>query len=332
VRILTAADQRRALTMSDAMETVARALIEYSAGRTDSPIRTAIPVPGSGGTSLFMPALVEQAEGLGVKFVSVFPHNKELGKQTIYGTVVLADVQTAEPVALLEASYLTALRTGAASGLAANLLARPDTHTVGVIGTGGQAPMQLRGIMAVRPIREVRLFNRHPDKAYRLAQEMVEEYAERHVRFVVCMTPEDAVRDVDMIITATNSLNPVFPAEMVNPGMHISAIGSFRPGMQELPPGVIAPSAKVVVDSREAALEESGDLVIPIRDGLFRPDDIYAELGELAAGKKPGRERPDEVTVFKSVGLAVMDMVVGKAMYDRSLALGLGTEVDLFSA
>lgn len=332
MRILTAADQRRALTMPEAMEAVTRALIEYSAGRADSPIRTAIPVPGSGGTSLFMPALVEQAGGLGLKFVSVFPRNKELGKQTIYGTVVLADVATAEPIALLEASYLTALRTGAATGLATKLLARRDAQTVGLIGTGGQAPMQLRGVMAVRPVKEVRLYNRHPYKAYKLAQEMTEEFASRQVRFVVTLTPEDAVRDVDIIITATNSLNPVFPANLVVPGMHINAVGSFRPGMQELPPGVVSPSAKVVVDSREAALEESGDLVIPIRDGLFRPDDLYGELGELAAGKKPGRERPDEVTIFKSVGLAAMDLVVGRAIYDRAVASGLGTEVDLFAS
>jgi len=332
VRILTAADQRRALTMAEAMEAVSLALTEYSAGRADSPVRTNIPVPGSGGSALFMPALVEHAGGLGVKFVSVFPRNKEIGKQTIYGTVVLADVETAEPIALLEASYLTALRTGAAAGVAARLLARQDAHTVGLIGTGGQAAMQLRGVISVRSIREVRLFDRHPDSAYKLAQEMSEEYAARKIKFVVGLTPEDAVRGVDIIMTATNSLNPVFPGDLVAPGMHISAIGSYRPGMQELPPGVISPSARVVVDSREAALEESGDLVIPIRDGLFRPEDIYAELGELTAGKKPGRERNDEITVYKSVGLAAMDMVVGRVIYDRALALGLGTEVDLFAS
>ncbi|HYG59538.1 MAG TPA: ornithine cyclodeaminase family protein [Symbiobacteriaceae bacterium] len=331
MRILTAADQQRVVTMPEAMEAVTHALIEYSAGRADSPVRTAIPVPGSGGTSLFMPALVEQAGGLGVKFVSVFPRNRELGKRTIFGTVILANVETAEPYALLEASYLTALRTGAAAGLSAKLLARNDAHTIGLIGAGAQAPMQLRGVLGVRPIREVRLFDRHPDQAYRLAQEMSEEFAHRHIRFVVCLTPEDTVRGVDIIITATSSLSPVFPIELVQPGMHIIAIGSFRPGMQELPPGVISPSAKVVVESREAALEESGDLVIPIRDGLFRPEDIYAELGELASGKKPGRERPEEVTVFKSVGLAVMDMVVGKAVYDKAVEKGLGTEVDLFA-
>ncbi len=316
--------------MEEAIDAVAAALMEFSAGRADSPMRTAVPVTERNGTSLFMPALVARAGGLGVKFVSVFPQNKTLGKPTISGVLVLADVKTAEPIALLEASYLTALRTGAATGLATRLLAREDAHTVAIIGTGAQAPWQLRGIMAVREIREVRLYNRHPDKAYRCSQEIAAQLPPgRQPRIVVCLTPEDVVRGADIVVTATNSFTPVFPAGLVEPGMHVNAIGSFRPTMQELPPGVISPAAKVVVESREVALEESGDLVIPVRDGLFRPEDIYAELGEIAAGKKPGRAADDEVTVFKSVGLAVMDVVVGRAIYDRAVAMGIGQEVDL---
>ncbi|MFZ5826861.1 MAG: ornithine cyclodeaminase family protein [Bacillota bacterium] len=329
MRILAVDDQKKTLTMADAIEAVGRALAEFSAGRADSPIRTALPVPGVRGTSLFMPALVEREGGLGVKFVSVFPRNRELGKKTIYGVLVLADVETAEPIALLEASYLTALRTGAAAGLATRHLSRPDSHTVALIGTGAQAPFQLRGVMAVREIREVRLYNDKPDAAYRLAAQMREELGAKAPHFVVCLTPEDVVRQADIVITATNSLTPVFPGGLIGPGVHINAIGSFRPNMQELPPGVIHPHSKVVVESREVAVEETGDLVIPIREGIFRPEQIYAELGEIAAGKKPGRERPDEITVFKSVGLAAMDMVVGRAMYDRAVALGLGTAVNL---
>lgn len=329
MRILGVEDQKKTLTMTEAIEAVARALSEFSAGRADSPIRTALPVPGARGTSLFMPALVEQAGGLGVKFVSVFPRNKEMGKKTIYGVLVLADVETAEPIALLEASYLTALRTGAAAGLATKFFARTDSSTVALIGTGAQAPFQLRGVMAVREIREVRLYNNKPDPAYRLAGQIREELGDKAPHFVVSLTPEDVVRGADIVITATNSFTPVFPSGMIGPGVHINAIGSFRPNMQELPPGVIHPHSKVVVESREVAVEETGDLVIPIREGIFRPEHIYAELGEIASGKKPGRERPDEITVFKSVGLAAMDMVVGKAIYDRAVALGLGMEIDL---
>lgn len=329
MRILSVADQKRILTMREAMDAVALALTEYSAGRADSPVRIGLPVPGARGTSLFMPALVEGAGGLGVKFVSVFPQNKEIGKQTIYGVLVLADPATAEPIALVEASYLTALRTGAASALATRYLARHDSTSVALIGTGGQASMQLRGVMAVRQIREVRLFNRHPDKAYRFARALTEELGADAPHFIISLTAEDAVRGADIVITATNSVEPVFPRGLIGQGVHINAIGSFRPHMQELPPGVIHPSAKVVVESRAVAMEETGDLVIPMRDGIFKPEEIYAELGEIAAGKRKGREQPDEVTIFKSVGLAAMDMVVGRAMYDRAVALELGTEVTL---
>jgi ornithine cyclodeaminase len=315
--------------MSEAIDAVALALTEFSAGRAESPVRISLPVPGARGNSLFMPGLVEGAGALGVKFVSVFPHNRELGKKTIYGIVVLADPTTAEPIALLEASYLTALRTGAGSALATKYLARPESATVGLIGTGAQAEMQLRGVMAVRDIRKVRLFDQFPDSAYRFAQVLTDSLGPEAPQFIVSLTAEDAVRDADIIITATNSLTPVFPRGLVAPGTHINAIGSFRPHMQELPPGVIYPSAKVVVESRETALEETGDLIIPIREGIFRPEDIYAELGEIASGKKKGRERPDEITVWKAVGVAAMDMVVGRRMYDRAVALGLGTELDL---
>jgi ornithine cyclodeaminase len=235
VRILSVADQERILTMPQAIDAVALALSEYSAGRADSPVRTGLPVPGAQETSLFMPALVEGAGGLGVKFVSVFPLNKEIGKKTIYGVLVLADPATAEPIALLEASYLTALRTGAASGLATRCLARQDSVSVALIGTGGRAAMQLRGVMAVRPIREVRLFNHHPDKAYRFAQALTEELGPEAPHFIIGLTAADAVRGADIVITATNSLEPVFSRGLIGPG-------------------VINPSAKVVVESREVAL------------------------------------------------------------------------------
>lgn len=316
--------------MAETIDLVATALVELSAGRADAPTRLAVPVPAQNGTCLFMPALVGRAGALGVKYISAFPRNKERGRPALSGALILADANTGEPIALLEAAYLTALRAGAVTGLATRLLARGDARTVAIIGTGAQAPWQLEGILAVREVREVRLYNHHPDKAYRCAQEIAARLPPgRQPRIVVCLTPEDVVRGADIVVTATDSPTPVFPAGLVEPGMHVNAIGSFRPTMQELPPGVISPAAKVVVESRQVALEESGDLVIPVRDGLFRPEDIHAELGEIAAGKKPGRVSPDEVTVFKSVGLAAMDVVVGRAIYDRAVAMGIGQEVDL---
>lgn len=317
------------LSVSEAIDAVADALMAYSAGEAVSPVRLSVPVPSQAATSLFMPALVENLGGLGLKFVSVFPHNQAQGKKTINGVVVLAHAETGEPLAMLEASYLTALRTGAASGLATKLLARPDAATVALIGTGGQAGMLLRSIQAVRDIRDVRVYSRTRANAERFAAAMAEEFAGAGISYRAMDSAAAAVDGADIVVTATNSETPVFPAGLIAPGTHINAVGSFRPTMQELPDGVVSKQAKVVVECRHAALEESGDLVKPIAAGLFEPDDIYAELGEIAAGRRPGRQSPDEITVFKSVGLAAMDIVVGKAMYDRAVKQNMGTIVDL---
>jgi ornithine cyclodeaminase len=324
--ILSAEDQQKALTMSEAIDAVGTALVEVSAGRAITPIRTAVPVRGAEGVSLFMPSLVEAAAGLGVKFVSVFPHNKKRGKKTIYGVLVLADVETAEPLALLEASYLTVLRTGAASGLATRYLARQDAKVLGVIGTGAQSRGIISAIQEVRSIEEIRLYNRTPGKANILAEELG---GKGNLSIRVVDSEEQAVAGADIIATATNSMSPVFSAEHIGSGVHVNAVGSFRPDMQELPSGLFVRKPKVVVESIEAALEETGDLLVPIEQGLFSSSEFHAELGELVQGKKKGRENEEELTIFKSVGLAAMDVVVGRAMYDRALALNLGQHVSL---
>jgi len=322
--VINEKDQKELLSMEEAIEAVSKALSEFSQRRAISPVRHAIPVSKSNGTSLFMPSLVEATGSLGIKFVSVFPGNKELGKKTIYGLMVLADVATGEPLAVMDASYLTVLRTGAASGLATKLLARKDAKIAAVIGTGAQSRGLIQAILAVRPVEELRLFNRSAQKALELANEIAEQYGKDRLFVRAVNSPEEAVKGADILVTATNSAAPVFPGECVDQGIHVNAVGSFRPEMQELPSLLVAKADKVVVESKEAALEESGDLLVPIREGLFSADDIFAELGEIASGDKPGREREEEITVFKSVGLAAMDVVVAKAMYDKAVSAGVG--------
>lgn len=202
--VLSAEDQKRILSMPEAIDAVGVALREVSLGRSITPIRTAVPVAGAGGTSLFMPSLVESAGGLGVKFVSVFPENLKLGKKTIYGVMVLADVKTAEPLALLEASYLTVLRTGAASGLATKLLARPDAKILGVIGTGAQSRGIVSAILAVH--KEIRLYNRTPEKAAQFRTELEEELSPGTYGIRVVESSNEAVKGADIVVTATNSI------------------------------------------------------------------------------------------------------------------------------
>ncbi|MGC5324623.1 ornithine cyclodeaminase family protein [Brevibacillus sp. SYSU BS000544] len=330
--LLTGEDQRNLAKMEDVIEAVATALKEYSLDRTITPLRTSIPVEQANGLSLFMPAYVSGSEpgreSLGMKLVSVFPGNRELGKKTIYGIMVLIDANTGEPLALMDASYLTVVRTGAASGLATRHLARMDASHLTVIGTGAQASGLIEAILAVRPIQEIQLYNRSQAKAEAFAEEIAQGAAVgKQVR--VLTDPDEAVAGADILVTATNAEHPVFSMENISRGMHINSIGAYRPTMQELPGELVAMADKVVVESREGALEETGDLVIPIAQGLFAPERIHAELGEIVAGNRAGRERMGEITLFKSVGLATMDIVVAKLLYDRAIQLGAGQHVSL---
>ncbi|TXK85949.1 ornithine cyclodeaminase family protein [Paenibacillus sp. N3.4] len=326
--ILGIEDQKRAITMPEVLDSVSLALSSYSGQKTVTPVRVHIPVVKHEAVSLFMPSYVEQANSLGVKFVSVFPHNQLLGKKTIYGMMILADTETGEPLALMDASYLTVIRTGAASGVAAKYLAREDARVMTMIGTGAQAPGLIDAIRTVRPIEKLRLFNRTRVKALDLAAELKQRYGSEAPDIEVLDNPDDAIYGADIVVTATTSNTPVFLADSVVKGMHLSSIGAFRPTMQEVPADVMIRADKVVVESKAAVLEETGDVVIPLRQGLFTAERITSELGEIIAGTKPGRESADELTIFKSVGLAAMDVVVAKAIYDRALELGIGQRIN----
>jgi len=326
--VLSASDIKQAISMSDAIEAVSTALVASSLGEAITPVRTNLPVANRG-SSLFMPSFVASASSLGVKFVSVFPGNKQLAKKTIYGVLVLADAETAEPIALLEASYLTALRTGAASGLATQYLARENARILGVIGTGVQSRGIIQAVQTVRQIDEIRLFNRTKEAAEVLKAELEAEDRLVRPRVVVVDVPNDAVSGVDVLVTATNSMNPVFDASALSLGTHINAVGSYRPDMQELPSEVFRRYPKVVVESLEAALQETGDFIIPCAEGMWSPSQLYAELGDIVRGAVASRETMEETTIFKSVGLAAMDMVVAKMAYERAMRLNIGQRIDI---
>ncbi len=326
--IISSEDQKRAVTIIEVIDAVELALCEFSSGNTTAPARAVISIPRASGNSLFMPSYVEAAESLGIKIVSVFPGNKGKGQQTINGILALMDVGTGEIIALLEASYLTILRTGAVVGLANKYLSRNDSETLGLIGTGAQSRGLINAIQAVRPIKNIYLYNRTSSKAYDLAAELKQSLRER-VSVEVVHCSDDAVKNADILVTATNSEQPVITALNMKVGVTVNAIGSFTPQMQELPTNLVLQAQKIVVESRKAALLEAGDLIIPIRQGKFEASQIYAELGEITKGIKPGRENDDELIIFKSVGLSVMDVVTAKLIYDRAEQLGLGHRITI---
>ena len=323
--VISANEQRNLVNMKEVIEYAALALKEFSAERTITPIRGSLPFANEQNTALIMPSVAEGLEALGLKVVTVAPHNKKIGKKTINGIVMLSDFQTGEPLALLEGSYLTMIRTGALSGVATKHLARHNAKNLCIIGTGEQAKGIAEAVLAVRDIEKVDLLDRTEEKAYAFAQYISRKF---NKPAYVYSNANEAISEADIIVTTTNASTPVF-SETLQKGVHINAVGSFRPSMQELPSHAIANATKVVVESKEAALEETGDLQVPIKEGLFEASDIHAELGQIISGEKAGRENDEEITIFKSVGLAVVDIIVAKYLYEKAVENGMGTMIQL---
>ena len=325
--LLNADDVRRALPMDRAIEAVTEAYIQLSTGQSQVPLRSRINVSDVDGVALFMPALLEGSRDLGMKIVSVFPRNAKRKLPTIHALVVVLDPQTGEPLALLEGASLTAIRTGAASGAATKLLARPEAKRAAIFGSGAQARTQLEAICTVREIEHAWIYSLDQDSAESMIANLsgsgpIPQSLE------LASSPQQAVREADVICTATTSMQPVFDASDLKPGVHINAIGSFTPEMQEIGSDTMA-EAYIVLDSRDAALSESGDVLIPLAAGVITETDLQVELGQVAAGLKPGRSSDSQITLFKSVGVAVQDAIAASRAVQGAREAGLGTTIVL---
>jgi ornithine cyclodeaminase len=313
--------------MSAVIEAMKAAFGQFSTGQADVPLRSRVAVPQQDGVALFMPAYLAQSDDLAVKVVTLFPNNLRRGEPMIYATVLVLDTETGRPLALLEGSALTAIRTGAGSGAATDLLARPDAETAAIIGSGVQARTQLEAVCTVRPIRTVWLYSPNQQHAAAFAEEMAGQGPiPADIRPV--SSANEAVKAADIICTATTSSSPVFDGRNVKTGTHINAVGSYTPQMQEIDAETISRSL-VVVDSRESALAEAGDLIVPLQAGEITESDIHAEIGEIVTGTRDGRTSPDQITYFKSCGLAVQDAAAARLALENALKLDLGTVVSL---
>ena len=314
--------------MAEVIEIVKEAFIQLSTGEAIVPIRTPIEVTSHNGVVLFMPAYLSGSDALGMKVVSVFPDNVRLNRPTISALVVINDATTGEPRAVLDGSYLTALRTGAASGVATQLLARPESEAVAIFGAGVQGRTQLEAVCEVRDIRRAWIYDVVRNAAVRFANEMSRRGGRIPPDIQVASSPAEATRDADIICTATTSPTPVIAGADLKPGVHINGIGSFKPEMQEVDEATVQ-RALLVVDSREAAWAEAGDLIIPRDKGLIKESDVYAELGEIAMGQKSGREDKDRITFFKAVGSAVQDVSVADYLLQKAEREGLGITAEI---
>lgn len=325
---LTRNQVRALVSMPDAIELMKQAFGELSAGRTVSPLRTVIPLPDREADALFMPAFVPAMDALGLKSVNVFRNNPDRGLPAIHALVMLVDTETGQPTAIMDGSYLTALRTGAVAGAAADLLAREDSHTLTVIGAGAQGVTQIAAICAVRPIERVIAVDISDAALERLREGIRQDWPELLDRVEVSTDAAGSVRQADIVCTATTSRKPVFADSDLKAGTHVSGVGAYTPQMQEVPAETVV-RATVVVDAIDAALEEGGDLIIPLNQGLVTRDHFKRELGMLVNGEVTGRSSRDEITFFKSVGNAVQDVVVAKRAVERAREAGVGIEIDL---
>lgn len=318
LRILSAADVRAALPMPRAIEAMRRAFGQLSSGQAVMPLRSRLTTDE--GLTLFMPAYLRASGEFAVKVVSVYDGNRERGLPAVLGVVLVLDAHTGAPRALLDGATLTELRTGAGGGLAAELLARKDARVVGLFGASVQARAQLAAVLAVRAIAEVRVLSRSESSALRFA-DGVSRWPDAP-RVIVARSPREVVTGADIVITATSSGAPVFDGRDLAPGVHVTAVGAHTATTREVDEVAVRRASKIVVDAREAAGAEAGDL-------LLADAPIYAELGEIVNGHRPGRETADEITLFKSVGIAAQDAAAAGAALAEAEARGLGTVVEM---
>jgi ornithine cyclodeaminase/alanine dehydrogenase-like protein (mu-crystallin family) len=314
------------LPMSECIEAMTEALRTLAQGRAILPLRQVVRLPDGRNAFALMPAALEQPSALGAKVITVFPGNDATPYDSHQGAVLLFDMEYGRLIAILDASTITGLRTAAVTAVATRLLSRPESRTLALLGAGVQAATHLESVSLVRPIRDVRVWSRSGERARRF----VERAAASGVNIVACTTAREAVDGADVVCTVTSSREPVVSREWLAPGTHVNAVGASLPTARELDSATIA-AARLFVDRRESATNEAGDFLVPKREGLVGDDHIVGEIGELLLDtpRIAGRRSADELTVFKSLGLAIEDVAAARRIYDRAVATGAGSWVDI---
>jgi ornithine cyclodeaminase/alanine dehydrogenase-like protein (mu-crystallin family) len=310
IKLISAGDIKEIVSMKEAVSLMAKAFYCYSSGKCHMPQRYISEIPGLSMDVFFKPVYSDDLGRIAAKILTQKQGSSLSGKPAIVGIVLLLDASSGEILSLMDGTYITALRTGAASGIATQLLARSEAATAAIFGCGAQGYTQLEAVCSVRPIQRAFLYDMDPSASRKMKDEM-------QVKLGISIEIEgdlSKLKEADIICTATNARNPLFRKADVSAGVHINAIGSFKPQMQEIDPGVIR-SSRLYVDSIKAVLHESGDLIKPINEGVFSREFVSTEIGQLVNGSVGGRRHEDDITLFKSVGIAVQDLYVADAVY-----------------
>ncbi len=325
ILILDHSQVEELLPIKECIPLMRDALISLAAGKVHQPLRTIMRPPDAKGVMGLMPSYVSGASAaFGLKAICVFPENPAGGKDAHQGGVLLFSAETGELQAMMNASAITAIRTAAVSGVATDLLARADACNLAILGSGVQARSHLVAMSHVRPLKRCRIASRNFDHARKLAEEMRQDFS---FPLEPVETVDAAIKDSDLIVTATTALEPIVKRQWISGGAHLNLVGSSRPNGREVDSATMA-AASFFVDRRESTLNESGDYLFAAREGVIGPDHIRAELGELLIGEKPGRTSTEEITLFKSLGLGIEDLFAAQHLYRRAQQEKLGTWVE----
>ena len=316
--LLNEQDIRKVFDMNDAIDSNIEAYKIFSSGNAVVPLRQVIAADEGRGNFAFMPAYSSKLGAAGIKIVNIFPGNRERGEATTIGQVLLMDDKNGEVLALMDGSFITKFRTGAASGAAFKLFARNDAKIGCLIGTGGQADCQLEAMLAACNLDEVRIVARDSAKTEKFAEEMSERFKDSGAKLIAYDDANEAVDGADVIVVVTVSTEPVFDANRVKKGAVVSGVGSYTAEMNEIDPKLFKLADKIYFDSKDACIAESADIQIPLREGLVSLEGLTGDIGEYALGEISGRESDDEIIIFKNVGLGILDLVIAKLIYEKA--------------
>ena len=322
IRLISRQQVKDLLTYEDTIRIIESAFIDISSGKAILHPRVRIDIPQRRGRQTVMMAFVESCDGLGMKFSTMFELDPQHRVNAV--NIILNDAKKGGIIAIMDANYITEVRTASGSAVATKYLAREDATTLSIIGAGIQGRSHLKAISLVRPIQRVMAYDpvrESLDKFKHMAEEELPQ-----LKVEVVGSPKEAVKGADIVCTTSISPTPVVEFPWVKPGTHINAVGAWTPKTREIDSATVA-AAKVVLDSRIAIMSEAGDILIPIAEGIIKEDHIYGEIGEICSGSKPGRTHPKEITLYKSVGSAAMDMATAMVVYQRAVERNVGTLV-----
>jgi alanine dehydrogenase len=302
-----------------------RAHIQYSIGKAVMPVRLVVPLPQIDGRITSMPGFLEADRALGMKVVTYFQHNPQRNLPAILATVLLFSSETGAPIAVMDGNYITAIRTACASALATKVLANAETPVLAILGAGVQARAHIRALSGVRKISRIKIYSPSGASAASIKKDLEPACG---IPIETAASAEEAVRGADLLVTCSTAKEPILRHEWVKPGAHVNAVGSHRPDYRELDGATVA-HARLVVDSRQAIMAECGDVLLAIKENAITEAHIHAEIGEILAARKPARSAPDEITVYKSVGIAIQDVAAANLAYRKALERKVGINVEM---